>query len=61
MNVQKCDLRKQGASVSQHHDFAFCANRLPPGVHNEGIVHRDAGNGIDPCCFELVCFLDKTW
>ena len=41
-------------AVSNHDQF-FCVCALTPGVHDEGIVHRQADDAINALGFQRIC------
>src|SRR5271163_687441 len=42
------------AAVAQHHDLAGRAAFLAPGIHDKLVVDRDASDGVDSLCLELL-------
>src|SRR5579883_24097 len=47
-------------AVGEHLDLALDLLLLAPGIHDEGVVHREAGDRIDALCPELVRLLDEA-
>src|SRR4051812_34594336 len=60
IGVEPDSLDEIAASVGEHRHLAFGARALRPGLEDEGVVDRGAGDLIDALGLELLDLLDEA-